>query len=57
VETRRIPLSKMHIFGNATAFRITLTAIEQLKEVRNLRGPVRSKRGTTEPCYDESDSN
>jgi hypothetical protein len=44
VETRRLPLSKVHIFGNYTAFRITLKAIDGLKEVRNLRGPVGSKK-------------
>jgi hypothetical protein len=44
VETRRLPLTKVSIFGNVTAFRVTPEAIKRLKEVRNTRGPVLSKR-------------
>jgi hypothetical protein len=44
VETRRVPFSKMHIFGNKTTFRVTLKAIESLKVVVNYRGPVKSKK-------------
>jgi hypothetical protein len=45
VETRRLPLSKVSIFGNFTAFRVMPNTIKNLKKVRNQRGPVRSKRG------------
>ena len=44
VETRRLPLTKVSIFGNVTAFRVTTEAIKRLKEVRNTRGPVLSKK-------------
>jgi hypothetical protein len=44
LETRRLPLSMVHILGNFTAFRVTMDAITGLKKVRNLRGPVASKK-------------
>jgi len=44
LETRRLPLSKVHILGNFTAFRVTMDVITGIKKVRNLRGPVASKK-------------
>lgn len=44
VETRRLPLSKVHIFGNYTAFRIKPDTTDQLILVRNRRGPVHPRR-------------
>jgi hypothetical protein len=44
VETRRLPLSMVHIFGNFTAFRVTKDAIKAITHVRNLRGPVGAKK-------------
>lgn len=37
VETRRVPIAKMHIFGNFTAFRVTPEAIERVALVIDLR--------------------
>lgn len=31
VEARRVPMNKVHVFGNSTAFRVTAFAIEKLK--------------------------
>jgi hypothetical protein len=44
VVTRRLPLTKVSIFGNVTAFRVTPQAIKRLEEVRNKRGPVVPKK-------------
>ncbi len=44
VETRAIPFSLLHIFGHGTMFRVTLAAVEDLKKVLNLRGPVAAKK-------------
>ena len=44
VETRRLPMCKIHIIGNFTAFRVTMDVISGLKKVRNLRGPVAPKK-------------
>jgi hypothetical protein len=39
VETRRLPITKVQVFGNFTAFRVTALAIEKLKIVVEKRGP------------------
>jgi len=44
VVTRRLPLTKVSIFGNVTAFRVTPHAIKRLEEVRKKRGPVVPKK-------------
>jgi len=44
VETRRVPFSKMAIFGNATMFRVTLNAIEGVKKILDLPGTKASKK-------------
>jgi hypothetical protein len=42
VETRRVPLSQVHVFGPHTAFRVTKHGNQQLRNAINLRGPVKS---------------
>jgi hypothetical protein len=39
VETRRLPFSKMYLFGNVSAFRVTENTIVALKAIIEKRGP------------------
>lgn len=44
VETCRIPFSKMHIFGNFTAFRVTPDAIERVAFFIDYRSELKKKK-------------